>query len=103
MIRPAVLLTAAVVLAWAVSAQATILTFMTDVDHQEEVRIFVNDQGSLVPPEAILSGSGTESAMLDIPAQLLRRGDNEIKFVFASDLGGTTTGFAVKNAILLVD
>jgi len=75
---------------------------MADVDEQKEVQILVNGHGPLAPPRLILSGEDPRRAALSINSGHLHAGENTITFRFADNLNGTTGGFDVHAAAIVL-
>ncbi len=72
-----------------------------DFDEPAELTITFNGQ-PLPIPKSLLSGSSAVIGFVEIPANLLRAGKNDVAFTFVSNLNGTTTGFAVLRAFLVL-
>jgi hypothetical protein len=83
--------------------KASLFLTMTDVDQPSEVRIIINGNSPLAPPEEIVSNEYSRSATLEFPVTMLRAGSNKIEFVFADNLQGLTSGFLVNEVKLLLN
>jgi len=82
-------------------AKAAKLTLtINDMDEQKEAKIYINGKGPFAPPEGLLSPADTLTADLKVDPKLLKKGANEIKFVFVDDLDGETQGFTVEEMVL---
>gem|GEM_PF-3063731 len=75
---------------------------LADVDATEEVRVSFNGGAALTVPDPLLSDTGPRAGTLELPFGQLRQGRNELTFTFASDLNGTTGGFDVNDALLVL-
>ena len=73
-----------------------------DFDSREEVRISFNASKPLVIPDSLLSDTGSRVGFVNVPVALLRSGKNTVLFTFASNLNGTTKGFDVAEALLVL-
>ena len=74
---------------------------MADVDAPAEVSITFNG-AALTVPEDLLSDTGPRAGTMELPLGQLRQGTNEMTFTFASDLNGSTAGFDVNDALLVL-
>gem|GEM_PF-2778897 len=74
-----------------------------DIDTPEEARMFVNGHGPVALPESVL-GEGAEGHVgwIKLDPALLVPGDNQIAFVFADNLNGSTSGFTIREALLAI-
>ncbi len=73
-----------------------------DIDDPKEALIYINTQGPQpLSPKWIAEGIG-HRGFIELPAQLLHRGDNEIRCVFADNLGGTTRGFEIHELAIVL-
>gem|GEM_PF-3680650 len=86
----------------AVAVLALLDLTMADVDEPKEVEIRVNGKGPLAPPQAILSGEDPRRAELPVPIGMLQRGTNTVTFRFVDNLNGTTGGFDVHAAAVVL-
>ena len=73
-----------------------------DFDDPAEVTVTFNGSKPLQIPQGLLSDADSRRGFIKVPAQLLRRGENEVVFTFASDLDGSTEGFTVEDALLVL-
>ena len=71
-----------------------------DIDETKEAGITLNARPVAVH-ESVL-GEGEQSGVLVVPVDALVEGKNIFEFVFADDLGGTTEGYSVLAATLLI-
>ncbi|MFH0965785.1 MAG: hypothetical protein V2A58_17440 [Planctomycetota bacterium] len=72
-----------------------------DIDDPAEAAVAWNG-APLTVPAALLSDTGPRVGTIPIPADQLRRGRNEAVFTFASNLNGTTKGFDINEALLVL-
>ena len=73
----------------------------TDIDAAAEIELRINGQGPVtLPAGAILLDGGTLTDSVNIDKSLLMEGQNILTFKFASNLGGTTSGFVIENAAI---
>jgi len=73
-----------------------------DIDEPKEATIRLNGNPPLeVPPEVLGEGRGHFGKMA-VPVAQLREGRNEFTFAFVDDLGGTTKGYVIEAARLLL-
>ena len=80
--------------------EAELTLTIEDMDQVSEGQIYVNGQGPLEPPAGLLSPSSTLTADLEVNPKWIKRGPNEIRFVFADNLYLTTKGFTVEELTL---
>jgi len=73
-----------------------------DFDDPAELTVTFNGSTPLTIPKELLSDSDARKGFIEIPTELLRRGENEVVFTFASDLDGSTEGFEVEEALLVL-
>jgi hypothetical protein len=73
-----------------------------DIDEPAEVVITLNGGKPLAISKELLSASGRAVGMMDVPLSQLKKGDNTFSFKFASNLGGTTGGFDIYEAMLVL-
>lgn len=78
-----------------------------DIDVQKEARMFINGDGPHdVPASTIGEAKGDSNigrtGYMRIDAKLLKPGVNELKFVFADNLGGSTGGFDIMDAMIVL-
>ena len=78
-----------------------------DVDAKKEARIFINGKGPFDPPDGTLGeGFGDDglgrAGHVRIDSKLLKPGPNELKFVFADNLKGSTSGFDILDAMIVL-
>ena len=83
-------------------AKAQLALTSDDFDSREELTITLNGGSPLQIPDALLSDSGKRVGMMDLPLSALKSGANELTFTFVSNLGGTTGGFDVHEALLVL-
>lgn len=86
---------------------AVLWLLVDDIDEPREAKIFINGEGPFDPPPTCLGeGAGPEKlgreGFITIDPKSLKPGDNELKFVFADNLGGSTGGFDILRAVLVV-
>ena len=70
-----------------------------DIDAPEEVELLVNGQ-RLPLPDGIVGDNAILTGRVAIPSNLLQVGENEITFVFADNLNGTTGGYRIDSLTL---
>ena len=81
--------------------QVTLALVAHDFDAPEELAISFN--GVPLPvPDGLLCPTGDRAGKIDVPKGCLRKGANEVAFTFASNLNGATSGFDVKDALLVL-
>ncbi len=74
-----------------------------DIDVQKEARMFINDNGPHeVPASTLGEGKDGHVGHMRLDAGLLKPGVNELKFVFADNLGGSTGGFDIMDAMIVL-
>ena len=73
-----------------------------DFDARDELTIKLNGGQSLYIPDDLLSDQSNRLGLMDIPLSALKSGANELTFTFASNLGGTTSGFKVHEVLLVL-
>jgi len=73
-----------------------------DIDEPAELTITLNGEHRLSIPNSLLSGSDPVQGFIEISPNLLRSGTNNVTFTFDSTLNGTTTGFSVLQAFLVL-
>ena len=73
-----------------------------DFDSREEVVIEFNGNKPLKIPDGLLADMGFRVGLIDVPLSQLRPGKNVVVFTFASNLKGTTKGFDVAEALLVL-
>jgi hypothetical protein len=78
-----------------------------DIDAQKETRMFINGQGPFPVPASTLGEAKGKSGLgntghMQIKSDLLKPGLNELKFVFADNLGGSTGGFDILDAMIVL-
>lgn len=73
-----------------------------DFDARAELTITLNGGPPLPIPDALLSPSGRRVGLMDVPLAGLKPGENQVTFTFISNLGGTTGGFDVHEALLVL-
>ena len=73
---------------------------IADMDQVHEGKIYVNGQGPLDPPAGLLSSDSLRTADLEINPKWIKKGSNEIRFVFADNLYRSTKGFIVESVTL---
>lgn len=74
---------------------------LDDIDAPAETGIYINGQGPIRATSDMCGEGAGFSGSIPFEATYLNPGRNEIKFVFESDLNGTTSGFAILDAKLL--
>jgi len=89
------------------TALAVLWLLVDDIDEPRETKIFVNGKGPFDPPPSCLGeGAGPDrlgrEGFMKIDPKSLKPGDNELKFVFADNLGGSTGGFDILRALVVV-
>ncbi|MFH0963079.1 MAG: sialidase family protein [Planctomycetota bacterium] len=85
---------------------AVLWILVDDIDATKEASIHVNGQGPYAPPAGCLGeGAGPDrmgrEGWMKIDQTILKPGDNEVKFVFEDNLGGSTGGFDILRAMLI--
>ena len=78
---------------------ALLMLRVNDIDQSREADLFVNGKGPVEWPGSIL-GEDKHSGAVILDADHLRSGTNELRFVFADNLDGSTEGFLVLEAEL---
>ena len=73
-----------------------------DFDSREEVVISLNAGKPLMIPDSLIADMGLRTGLIDVPVSQLRAGKNTVLFTFASDLKGSTKGFDVADALLVL-
>lgn len=73
-----------------------------DFDSREEVKICFNGEKDLMIPDVLLSDKGYRMGFIDVPLHQLRPGKNLVEFTFTSNLCGTTQGFNVAEALMVL-
>ena len=73
-----------------------------DFDSRKEVTITLNGGSPLTIPDALIADMGFRTGFVDVPVSQLRPGKNVVLFTFASNLNGTTQGFDVAEALLVL-
>ena len=73
-----------------------------DFDSREEVIISLNGGKPLTIPDCLLADMGFRTGLVSVPVNQLRAGKNTVQFTFASNLKGTTKGFDVAEALLVL-
>ena len=73
-----------------------------DIDEPKEAAIVLNGNARIEVQGTILGEGGGHFGRLSVPATSFRKGRNEIAFVFADDLNGTTAGYLITDASLVV-
>jgi len=74
-----------------------------DFDSPEELTISVNGADPLAIPDALIADTGFRTGFINVPLDQLRAGKNNVLFTFTSNLGGTTAGFDVLEALLILE
>ena len=82
-------------------ASAELRLAVEDLDATAEAEIAWNS-AKLAVSDALLSDGRVREAHLSIPLDAIKKGDNVLSFAFADNLGGTTAGYTVKGATLLL-
>ena len=82
--------------------KAQIAMTAEDFDSRDELTIKLNGGQSLYIPDDLLSDQSNRLGLMDIPLSTLKSGANELTFTFASNLGGTTSGFKVHEVLLVL-
>jgi len=77
--------------------QAILLLHVDDIDAPEEADLVVNEKITLTWAKSII-GEGEHGGAIPFDIKALHPGRNYFKFVFKSNLGGTTAGFGIKAA-----
>ena len=72
-----------------------------DIDEPAEASLKINGNEGPIPA-TVLSGAGRRAGMIDIPLSALKQGANATVFTFESNLGGTTTGYRLLQAALVL-
>ncbi len=72
-----------------------------DFDEPAELTITLNGQ-PLTIPKSLLAGSSAAIGFIEISPDLLRPGKNDVAVTFVSNLNGTTKGFSVLQAFLVL-
>ena len=73
-----------------------------DFDDRRELSISFNGSAPLAIPDALIGNGRHHPGAIDLPLDSLRKGRNEATFTFLDTLGGTTKGFGVEDAYLLL-
>ncbi|MBI5464438.1 MAG: Ig-like domain-containing protein [Ignavibacteriales bacterium] len=73
------------------------------IDDTTEVQIYVNGTGPLRLSQQAVGGDNAVLSDVSFAGLLLRRGENEIRFVYARDLGGARSGFQIVPMALVVN
>ena len=82
---------------------AVLWLWVDDIDAPRETSIHINGHGPLEPPRSVI-GEGAEGhrGYLRVDASILKPGMNEVKFVFEDNLKGTTAGFEIYEAAIVL-
>ena len=83
-------------------AKAQFALTSDDFDSREELTITLNGGKPLHIPDTLISDSGKRVGLMDAPLSALKAGENQLTFTFVSNLGGTTGGFDVHEALLVL-
>ena len=73
-----------------------------DIDEPKEARITLNGKTRIKVEGAVLGEGSGHFGKLFIPVSALREGNNEFEFVFADDLAGSTGGYTILDASLVL-
>jgi len=73
-----------------------------DIDEPKEARITLNGRTPIKVEGAVLGEGSGHFGKLFVPVSALREGDNEFEFVFADDLAGSTGGYTILDASLVL-
>lgn len=73
-----------------------------DFDDRRELSISFNGSAPLAIPDALIGNGRHHPGAIDLPLDSLRKGRNEATFTFTDNLDGTTKGFGVEDAYLLL-
>jgi len=73
-----------------------------DIDDPKEAQIFINEQGPIPITKSWLGEGISYQGFIELQPQILRGGDNKIRFVFTDNLGGTTRGYEILEAAVVV-
>ena len=71
-----------------------------DIDEKQEARIKLN--GKPISVHRSVLGEGLTQGVLTVPVTALVKGRNVFEFVFANDLRGTTEGYRITKARLIL-
>ena len=80
--------------------QAWLKVTVDDIDEEQEARIKLN--GKPVSVHRSVLGEGLTQGVLTVPVTALVKGRNVFEFVFANDLRGTTEGYRITKARLVL-
>lgn len=81
----------------AAAVRAAVEMTVKDADEPKEADIYVNGQGPFDFPVALTHPDDVLTADLWLDPKTLKQGRNEVKFVFADNLMGTTGGYIVRD------
>ena len=82
--------------------RAELALMADDFDDRKELTIRFNGSDPLPIPDEMIGDKELHPGRIEIPLDLLRDGRNEAVFTFVDDLGGTTGGFEVDEAYLVL-
>ncbi|MBI5464436.1 MAG: Ig-like domain-containing protein, partial [Ignavibacteriales bacterium] len=72
------------------------------VDDTSEVQIYINGTGPLLLSQQAVGGDNATLSEVSCPGSVLKTGENEMRFVYARDLGGSRSGFQIVPMALVV-
>ncbi|MBI5463654.1 MAG: Ig-like domain-containing protein, partial [Ignavibacteriales bacterium] len=72
------------------------------VDDTSEVHFYINGTGPLMLAAQAVGGDNATLSEVSFPGSILKTGENEMRFVYARDLGGTRSGFQIVPMALVV-
>lgn len=82
--------------------EAFLEMYVDDIDEPKEATVCLNGNPPLtLHPDMLGEGRGHHGKM-EVPVAQLRAGRNEFTFAFVDDLGGTTKGYVIEGAQLLL-
>lgn len=84
-----------------VMGAAALELLVDDIDAKDEATITFNGVKLDVADSLLGEGKGFKGRMT-VPVSAVKAGDNVVSFTFASKLGGTTTGYAIMDAYLVL-
>ena len=82
--------------------QAWLEMFVDDIDVPKEAKITLNDEIAVTAAGAVLGEGTGHFGRLELPVAALKQGRNRILFEFADNLNGTTAGYIIEEAALVL-
>jgi hypothetical protein len=73
-----------------------------DIDEPKEATIFMNNKTKITVTKQVLIPQGSVWGRLVVPAAAIVEGTNTFEFTLADDLGGSTEGYDILHAALVV-